>query len=300
MTAESPTPRQQLIGSGFAMITMVIWAGWNVVSRLGVTQSLTAYDITFLRFATAGLIALPFVWHYRKMIWAAPKWLMLIMVMGAGCVYVLVASKGFTYAPASHGVMIPGTMPLWVALLSWILFKEQFSRIRLIGYGIISLAIIYRVILHVTQRADYLTADLFFIGSGMLWACYTVANKKTALPPLAAMAVVSLGSALLYCIPYAVTHADAIAAYPLGQSLTQMIYQGVLTSLVGLLCYNRAMALIGASRASSFAATIPLLATLMGIPILNEIPTMADWLFVLMLSVGVLCASGVRRITWKR
>lgn len=300
MIMESPTPKQQLIGSCFAMVTMTIWAGWNVVSRLGVTHALTAYDITFLRFATAGLIALPIAWHYRRALLAAPLGLMLVMIGGAGALYVLVASQGFAYAPASHGVMIPGTMALWVALLSWLLFKEQFSRIRLVGYTIIAVSVFFRLVQHWSASADYLHADIFFISSGVLWACYTVANRKAALPPLAAMAIVSLGSALLYCIPYAATHATQIANYPLGQSLIQMIYQGVLTSLVGLLFYNRAIVLIGASRASSFAASIPLLATLMGIPLLGEIPVAADWVFIIMLSVGVLCASGVRRIAWKK
>lgn len=279
-------------GSLLALTTMCIWSGWNVVTRLGVTHALSAWDITFLRFLTAGIVSLPLVWRYREALLAAPRHLMLLMVMGAGAPYVLMASFGFRAAPASHGVLIPGTMTLWVAILSAAWLGERFDRSRIVGYGLIGLTICYRLWTHAQGNLDYLFADGYFLVAGLMWAIYTVTNKKIGLAPLAAVALISFGSLIGYCLPYALHDVAHVMSLSIKDSLLQIIYQGVIVSFVALVCYNRAMVLMGPSRTAAFAALIPLLATLMGIPLLGEYPRQSDILFVLLLSGGVLLATG--------
>ena len=42
--------RQFVIGAIYAIAAVAIWAGWLVTMRVGVTTTLTAFDLTALRF----------------------------------------------------------------------------------------------------------------------------------------------------------------------------------------------------------------------------------------------------------
>src|ERR1700730_1573292 len=52
---------QFVIGAVCAIAAVAIWAGWLVMMRVGVTTALTAFDLTALRFAVAGVVLLPVV-----------------------------------------------------------------------------------------------------------------------------------------------------------------------------------------------------------------------------------------------
>lgn len=293
MTTHHEHPRTLWIGAALALTTMMIWAGWNLISRFGVTHNLTVDQITFLRFTMAGLIALPITWMHRKAIFSKPKWALLLMVIGAGAPYLIPATAGFVHAPASHGVLIPGTMLLCVAILSRIIFKERFRPTRILGYLIIAGTIFYRVASHGSTDILLLQSDACFMLAGLMWAVYTVTMKHTGLSPLAATALVSAGSLILYCIPYGLVEFNTIRTLSVGQSISQVLYQGIMASFVALICYNKATNLIGVARTSSFAALMPALVILLAMPLLGEYPRNDDLIFAGMLSAGVLLSTGI-------
>lgn len=68
--------------------------------------------------------------------------------------------------------------------------------------------------------------------------------------------------------------------------------QGVLTAIVSLMLYGRAVAILGASSGAAFAALCPALTALTGIPVLGEWPTTWDWAAILTISAGVYVVSG--------
>ena len=68
--AEDPSPRAlslpsddakkaRLMGYGLLAITMFIWGSFTLISRLGATQSMTAWDISALRLFTASIVLIP-------------------------------------------------------------------------------------------------------------------------------------------------------------------------------------------------------------------------------------------------
>lgn len=290
----TPTPRQFLLGAALAMITMTIWSGWNVMSRMGVNEALAPVDIVFVRFVVAGLLAFPLfvkLWPSMKQI---PKRYMLLMICGSGAPYVMLASFGFEHAPASHGVLIPGFMLLCVAVLSRIFLKESLNRMRVLGYSLIAATVGYRLFSH-AGGIEYLLSDGWFMSAGVFWAVYTIVNKYTGIKPLEALALVSVGSLMGFAPAYLFFFADHIAHMPLVPALKQASYQGIVVSFIAFACYNRAIGLIGPSRASAFAAAIPLLTALMAVPLLGEHPSESDKWFIGLLTFGVLMATGVLR-----
>ena len=195
-------------GAFFGLAAVCVWATWISITRLGVTTSLSVYDLTMLRFATAGILLAPVVirkgWALDRLGW--PR--LLVLVSGAGAPYVIVASSGLRFAPAAHaGALMPGVMPLFVALLAALLLKEKFSARRKVGYALIAVgvfAIIGATALAV--KGDQTEGHLLFLTAAFMWACYAIVLRQSQLDLLHAAALVAAGScifvlALLFCDP---------------------------------------------------------------------------------------------------
>lgn len=282
-------------GYMFALITVLIWSGWIIVSRLGATQHLTALDMTFLRHGPAGLIMAPLAWKHRKLINKKTWQAMIIMLIGAGPLYLLCTSNGFLRAPASHGVLTPCSMTLFVAIMTFYFLREKITKIRYLGYALILAGVIFKFAVDGASSADF-----YFLAAGFLWATYTVQNKKTGIDPIAITAFICTGSAILLIIPFILSLYIDPHPMPLGPVLIQGIYQCIFTAIISFITYNRAVALIGAGRASSFAALIPVLVIILSMPILSEYPNHIDLIFAAFMSAGVFLASGVVRFVDKK
>ena len=63
LASESPTTSDYLRGALCGLSAVCIWAAFIVVSRLGVSTSLTPWDVAAIRFAVAGIILVPYLWR---------------------------------------------------------------------------------------------------------------------------------------------------------------------------------------------------------------------------------------------
>jgi drug/metabolite transporter (DMT)-like permease len=131
-----------------------------------------------------------------------------------------------------------------------------------------------------------------FLGAGLAWAFYTVAMRKARLDGLHAAAISAVGSMILYLPVFTVLSGGTLTAAPLSDVVLQAVVQGVLTAIISLLLYGRAVSILGASSGAAFAALCPAMTALLGIPILGEWPTMLDWVAISLISSGVYIVSG--------
>src|SRR3979490_1144619 len=60
----------------------------------------------------------------------------------------------------------------------------------------------------------------------------------------------------------------------------------------GLLLYEPAVSILGASGGAAFPALCPAMTAVLAIPILGEWPTSIDWIAIISISVGVYVVSG--------
>lgn len=125
-------------GAIYGLAAVCIWASFIVVSRLGVTTSMTPWDVAAIRFTVAGLLLLPYLVRkgigLDKLGWTGVG----AVVAGCGAPMVLLVNAGLLFAPAAHGgALFPGVMPLMVAILAAIVLKERFSVRKWIGLAAI-------------------------------------------------------------------------------------------------------------------------------------------------------------------
>jgi drug/metabolite transporter (DMT)-like permease len=283
-----------LRGAVFGLIAVCIWASWSAVTRLAVTTHLDAWDIAALRFGVAGILLSPVIVR-QGLARQRLGWLGLVtMVAGAGAPYALLAAGGLKFAPAhDQGALNPGVMPLFVALIASIVLREQFSTARKIGLSLILAGALVIVGLHAVAWSTSRTfGHALFLCEAFLWACFTVVMRQARLDPLHATAIVSTGSLLMYLPIYLALYRTRLLQVPLADIAVQAVFQGVLVTIVSLLLYGRAIAILGASGGAAFGALVPALSALFAVPLLGEWPSETDWVGIILISGGVYLASG--------
>ncbi len=287
-----------LVGCALALLAVAIWSGWLVITRLAVTSTLTAEDLAALRFGSAGLILLPVVWR-RGLALDRFGWRGLaLIVVCAGAPYVLLASHGLALATAAEaGVLIPGTIPLFVALLSAFSLGERIGWIAGIGLGLIVAGIAVIAVPALLQAVGWqLAGYAICLLSAVLWAAYTIEARRAGVEALHATAIITVISGALFLPIYLLLPGQRLWETSATEFWVQLIYQGPLTGIVALLVYTRAVAILGATRAASFTALLPLSAMLLAIPVVGEWPDLRTGIGAVAAALGVLLATAfVRR-----
>ncbi len=286
-----------LAGCALALLAVAIWSGWLVVTRLAVTSTLTAEDLAALRFGSSALILLPVVWRrgfaLDRLGWRG----LVLMVVCAGVPYVLLASHGLTLATAGEaGVLIPGTIPLFVALLAAFTLRERLGWVARIGLGLIVAGIAVIVVPALLQAVGWqLAGYAICLVSSILWAAYTIEARRAGVDALHATAIIMVISGVLFLPIYFLLPGQRLWEASATEFWLQLLYQGPLTGIVALLVYTQAVAMLGATRASSFTALLPLSAMLLAIPVVGEWPDLRTAIGAVSAAMGVLLATAFAR-----
>ncbi|MCJ8298553.1 MAG: DMT family transporter [Pseudomonadales bacterium] len=125
------------MGASFGLLASLIWGSWPVISKMSTLQQIDHWDITAIRFLVAGCLLLPIL----LLKFAKSKKLLgkgLVLAMGAGAPYVLLATSGLNIAPSSHfGIIAPSSMLLFTTLGCVFFLAEKISKARLCGVAMI-------------------------------------------------------------------------------------------------------------------------------------------------------------------
>ena len=278
------------VGIVFGVIAAFIWSGFPVLTKLGIEQTLTPYDITALRFSVAGILLLPLFW--RRGLGGVSVQGAIVLACGAGAPYIMLAAGGLSFAPAGHfGVIGPSCMLLFSALGSWIWLGDKPGSIRLLGMTIIVVGLLVLGWDGLSNHGPKTwIGDLMFVAAGFLWASYTVASRFWSVDPRHAIAIVSTLSLAIYLPPYMMMAGSEIFRAPVTEVVIQAVFQGLLSAILALLLYTRAVAILGAARGAVFGALVPGFALLFAFLILREIPTHLQLIGVVLVTSGMVFA----------
>ena len=288
--------RNRLVGILSILFAVFVWVGWTVASSYSVRAGLTAYDLTALRFGTAAGIMLPVV--FRKGLRMGPWgiWGGLALALTMGATYNTITVSGMRFAPTSHasGIII-NTMLVLTTAGAILFLKERTTRLRLCGIAI-SLAgigcLLYAKGASNSSPQDLMLGHALFLIGGAIWALNTLFIKAWKADPVHATAVICVISAVIYLPIYYVYLPSGINPQNYTQAAVQAVYQGFFNSVCAVFCFNRAVRLIGASTTSAFLPLIPVLSTLVAIPVMHEMPAAIEWLGLALAAIGVLLATG--------
>jgi len=283
-----------LIGWLAALATVTIWAFWIVGTRHAVTNDLPPAAVGLLRFGVPAVMLAPISWRmglFPKGL-AIPKALGLF---GSGAPFFLIVALGMQFAPAAEiGPLLPGTMPLFVAVIGWLVFGERLARTRVLGFVLVLIGVLC------IGGSGLLLAGsgtwrghVLLLSGACLWGIYTHAYRRSGLSALQAAAFIGLWSFLIL-IPFGTADLFRALENGLGGAIVlQALLQGFLSGLVGIVLYGMAVDRLGASRAAAVSPLSIVLAALIAIPALGERPDAAALIGIGLATLGVVLASGI-------
>ncbi|USA52972.1 DMT family transporter [Acinetobacter sp. C32I] len=258
-------------GYFFVFITMCIWGGFTIFSRLNAHWHVSVWDLVAMRFAIASLILLPvliykkdfaFLWHPHPV----------ILALIGGLIYCLTVYTAFLHAPAAHAaIFLNGCIPLCTAVVAYLLFRQPFDQHTWFSLLIMMAALMLMSYLMLHQQASALgIGDLLLFISAIWWGIFTVLLKQWKLSAWHATAGVVIWSAIIYLPIYILfipKHFQDAAPIHL---LIQGLFHGILVVIVATLSYVAAIERLGAFKTGSIVTLAPFIAAVVAVPLLNE------------------------------
>ena len=264
--------RERLIGIGCATLSVVLFASFTLVSRLGLSSKLRFTDLAALRFGIGGMVLFPALLRadLRHLSWKDAGRLALFGGLG----FAPLAYAGFSLAPAAHGaVLLHGTLPLFTLAVMRVASPREVGGPRIAGIVLIAAGILLMACDSANVAGPrQLLGDAFLLLASLFWSSYAVLSRRLGLPAATGAAVVAVVSLCAFLPIYALWPGKALLTVGLGELLLQAAVQGVLIGAVSIFVYTRAVAALGPSTTALFAAAVPVITTLVGIPLLAESP----------------------------
>ncbi len=274
------------------MLGSVLIYGVNfVVSRHATLNGFTPYDLAALRFGFAGLILFPlFMRAGGFTTCAGVGWGRgVLLVIMSGVPMTMLQMTGLSLAPASHGATIgPGIVTMMSVIGGALLFGVVLKRQSIIGLGIgIAGLICFGFASGYSGTPDTIRGDICFLLMALVWGCYPLALQKWRVDALTATAVLSVLS-LSYLPFYWLFMPSNLANIPLGIIALHAFNQAVLNMIVGLWLWGWAARTIGASESGKYPPLIPVVGTLVAIPVLGEWPGPWQAVAIVLIVTGML------------
>lgn len=283
-----------VMGIGFGLAAVAMWAGYLAFARAGILAGLKPQDFVLLRYATAGLVMLPWLLRNQPRSLGGIGWGRgLVLALLAGPLFIFVGVSGYVHAPLSHGAVIqPATITLGSLLAAVWLLGERGSVQKVLGAGIlVGGLVLIASVGGVTGGPDAWRGDILFVGAGLLWVTFTLLLRHWGVGAVPATAAVSVISAAIVIPGFVAfeTFERIAALTPLILTI-QIVVQGVFSGVLAVLAYGASVQVLGASKAALFPALVPAAALIIGIPVTGEWPGLLEWAGCALVSGGLVVA----------
>ncbi|MDO9165963.1 MAG: DMT family transporter [Rhodoferax sp.] len=284
------------IGLAAAVVTVLIWTSFILIARASADPArggtLTPFDIAFCRIVGAALVLLPWgFWLVRRdralgvgqssLLGLSPLSLRVTATVGlfGGLLYALLAYSGFVFAPALHAsVLMPGSLPLWTAILAALVLHDRITPLRALGLGLIVLGDLLvggASLLRAFDGGDVWKGDVLFMVAALCWSTYSVLARRHALDAVRATIAITAFAFVIYVPVYAalvlgqVVQGHVFTA-PLIEVLFQTVFQGWGSVVISGITFTKMIQHFGPVRSTMITALVPGLSALGAVLFLGE------------------------------
>jgi drug/metabolite transporter (DMT)-like permease len=257
-------------------LTSLFWAGNTVLGRF-IAGHVPPITLAFIRWSGAFAILLPFALRPLIGDWPVIRkrlGLMLLLALTGFSVYNTLAYYGLQYTTAINGLLLQSIAPLFVALWSFVLFRDRLTP-RQAGGICVSLTGVVIIICHgslgILLNVAFNRGDLMFVVALLIYAFYAaMLRQRPPMHPLSFLAF-GMGAGSLMLVPAVVWELYSGKTFILdGESVASFAFICLFPSLLGYLFLNRGVELIGANRSAPFIHLVPVFGSVLAIVLLGE------------------------------
>ena len=280
------------VGLASAAITVLIWTSFIVIARASAAHTLLPLDIALMRILGASSVLLPWAWWRMRaerargervgsLLGLSPLPLRATVQAGffGGLLYAVLAYTGFFYAPAAHAsVLMPGSLPLWTALLAMWFLHEKIPALRALGLICIVLGDLLvggMSLLKAFEGGEVWKGDLLFMGAASCWAAYTVTARRLGLDAVRATMAITAFAFVGFVPLFALATTQGwwpthIPQASWGELLFQAAFQGGGSVVISGITFTQMVRHFGPVRTTMITALVPGLSALGAVAVLGE------------------------------
>ena len=284
------------VGLVAAVVTVTIWTSFIVIARASADPArggvLNPFDIAYTRIWGASLVLLPWGWWLVRrdrriqpaagsLLGLSPLPLRQTLTVGVfgGLLYAMLAYSGFVFAPAAHAsVLMPGSLPLWTALMAVLLLGDRISATRALGLALIvggDLLVGGASLLHALDGSGVWRGDVLFILASVVWSFYSVMARRYALDAVRATIGITALAFVVYVPVYTVLLLlhwvpGKVLVAPWHDVAFQMFFQGIGSVVLSGIAFTKMIQHFGPVRSTMITALVPGLSAISAALFLGE------------------------------
>lgn len=258
-------------------LAVLLWAGNWVIGRM-IRFDAPPGGITLARWSIAASVL--FVFNARAVCRHWPlirrSWpILLLLALTASVLQHMPVYIGLQTTTATTAALLNASTPVFILLLGWVWLGERLAPGVIVGVAVAlsgAVWIITRGQPAALMQWTLEVGDLWILVATLSWAVYTILLRwrPPGLPPLTLLCVVAMLGALVSLPVAAVEYAlgaRLLWSLPVAGGL---LYIGLGATVLGYICWNRGVEVLGASRAGPFMYLMPVYTPLLGWMFLDE------------------------------
>lgn len=269
---------KEIKGILLAITATIVWSGNFIVAR-GVIKQMPPVSLAFFRWATASVIIFPIgirsFLRERQIVFNNIGYFSITAMFGITIYNTLLYIAGH-HIPAINLALIATTSsPVFAIILAAIFLKEKISLVRIVGLLICLIGIVLLISKGSWENLAafrFTPGDLWAIAGAFTFAVYNifVRKKPQGISSLTFLFTVFI-LGVTFLAPFFIYERVTSPAVVWNTNLLLVIlYLGAGACIISYLCWNSAIAKLGAARTALFGNLIPIFSTIEAIIILHE------------------------------
>ncbi len=256
--------------------------------------------MAFYRWLTASIIILPFgfkkVWEEKKLLRENAAYLFWASLTGVALFNTCVYIAGHYSSAINLALVGTTSSPIMAVILARIFLKEKITTLRVIG-----LALCICGILYLMGKGNFKQIVLLRFSIGDVWvllgafffAVYNilVRKKPSGISPLAFTTVIFTAGAFMLFPFFIFEHYHSAPVHWDRNLFLIVVYLGLGNSVICYICWNAAIARLGAARTALFGNLIPIFSSIEAAYLLKETITLIHILSLFMVIIGLIIAN---------
>jgi drug/metabolite transporter (DMT)-like permease len=283
-------------------LTVLFWSGNFVLGR-GIRELIPPISLNFWRWVGALVILTPFSWRAvrRQRALLLTHWkLLALLALPSITIFNMFIYTALQTATAINTALVNAMIPIFIAIISWVVFKERLTLRQAAGVCISLAGLVF-----IVTRGNYAalrmltlsSGDFWTLGASLSWAIYSVMLRKrpAGMDPVAFLTVIILFG-LLYALPLYAWEVWHRGGFKLTvPSLAAMSYVALFPSVLSYIFWNSGVVKVGANRAGIFIHLMPVFSVVLAMLFLGERLHLFHFFGIVLIFIGIVLTT-VRRI----
>lgn len=260
------------------VLTPLFWAGNAVVAK-GTVAHIPPLSMSFWRWVIALAILLPFgfpgLWRQRHVVRQHLGSMLALATFSVAAFNSLLYFAAIT-TTATNIALLNSTIPIFVALLSWILLGDRTRPVQALGIGLAILgilAVVARGDLSVLTGLQAQPGDLIMVAAVFSWGLFSVLLRRQAVPlPALAFLTAQILLGTLVILPFFLVDVLFVSGgFELSQSTAlPLLYFAIFPGILAYAFWNHGVHKIGPANAAIFMYLTPVFASVLASVFLGE------------------------------